>query len=273
MVKFTSVESTVLQEDKAGFNQQNQQLLWEEYVHTAEQLSSLARAARFLINTQNGTDIDDYVVGQGTRLVDVVCPEASGKDVLVLGTGTGREMKALREFGANRVEGVTLGKRNQKFANEVVGEYPVVCDLHMLPWGVEEFDMVAAFQVFEHTYAPVIFLLEVNRVLRTGGSLYMETPDSRTNSADSWLHHTICPTPRQMFALLMKAGFLPTKFVLDNNHYEAVGYKTERELPEEWADRADCHVYVEAVKQNPKTYQRGDLRRYHNMLSGQSFSW
>lgn len=259
--------------DKARFEALTRgQDLWEEYTHTEEQIRSIITKLRFLINTQNGTGLDDYIVASGTRFVDRVCTVSKDKDVLVLGTGTGREMSVLRKFGASRIEGVTMSKRNQKFAELIVGERPIVCDIHALPWENSSFDFITGFQVFEHTYSPPLFLLEANRLLKVGGTLFLETPDAKSTTLGHWLHHILCPTPRQLFALLIKTGYKPKVIILGGTvKYDVSNYTTEENLPSEWADLSDVYVYVEAQKLEPSGSVRGAMERYYTILSGGPF--
>jgi len=262
--KITQITHEQLQEEKTRFYAAHQnENFWAPVTHSPEQLKRLQKYLGFLMATQNGTDIDDFVMGDTSRLAANFKDRAEGKSVLVIGAGTGREMKAFRELGAARVEGVTFGGRNKKFAEEIVGEHPIICDAHFCPWTTESFDIITAFHVFEHSYAPPVFLLEMNRLLRVGGTLALETPDAKTTSMDSWLHHVLCPTPRQLFALLLKTGFKPAKASLGSLDYDMSGYKSERDLPDEWADKADVFVYMEGVKMDPQTYERGDMARFY----------
>jgi 2-polyprenyl-3-methyl-5-hydroxy-6-metoxy-1,4-benzoquinol methylase len=271
MANFTETDADRVYKDKDEFNARHKDSLWQEYVHTPSQIRAFETMARFLINTQNGSDVDDYTIADGSRIVTQICPHVGGKDVLILGTGTGREMKVVREHGAKRVDGITLGSRNKKFAQEVVGENPIICDIHMMPYQQSEFDFVVGLHVFEHSYAPLMFLLECNRVLRTGGKLFLETPDPKTNSGDSWFHHVICPTPRQLFAMLLKTGYKPARLVLGSTEKDISKCATERDLPDEWADTVDVFIYMEAIKMDPMSYQRGDMSRYYRMLDGSPF--
>jgi SAM-dependent methyltransferase len=45
-----------------------------------------------------------------------------------------------------------------------------------IPFGDEEFDSVVTNQVLEHVFTPDDFLLEINRVLKPGGKLYLTVP-------------------------------------------------------------------------------------------------
>lgn len=263
---FTPVPHDQIAREGSKFASSHPNSEWKEYEHTQAQLDFLSTSLRFLINTQNGEGVDDSHLLEGSTIVKRVAPTVVDKDVLVLGAGTGREMKALRECGAKTVSGVTLGNRNQMFAAEVVGESPVVSDVHTLLWPRESFDIVAAMHVLEHAYAPIIFLLGAHRVLRTGGLLAIETPAAKQHSGDAWFHHILCPTPRQLFSLLLKAGFRPSKLVLAEVVIDVLSYATERDLPDSWADASDKTVYFEAVRLAPSEHLRGQLARYYELL-------
>lgn len=52
----------------------------------------------------------------------------------------------------------------------------IVHDLNKTPWPVKEFDEISAMHVVEHLNSLVSFMNECHRVLKPGGSLYLETP-------------------------------------------------------------------------------------------------
>jgi SAM-dependent methyltransferase len=71
----------------------------------------------------------------------------------------------------------------------------VVHDLDVFPWpfGDQEFDLVQAFDVFEHVNDPVGFMLECYRVLAPGGGLVMHTSYWKTeNSYTDPTHKRFC---------------------------------------------------------------------------------
>ncbi len=269
---FTVVSNDEITQDKKEFNARHPESMHKVYFHSEGELRSFARSLHFLVNTQNGMDVDDYVVGENSPVYSYLKDNIEGKSVLLVGTGTGREMTTARELGAVRVEGTTLGQRNVAFAKEVVGESPVLCDNHALPWDKETFDVVAGFQIMEHAFSPVVFLLECNRVLKTGGLICMETPPAKTTSLDSWLHHVICPTGRQMCYLLQKTGFKPVEFIPEKGEpgidISDVSID-EEEVP--YLDDPSVMVCVKAIKQDPITYERRDMLRYYHILAGNSF--
>ena len=95
------------------------------YEHSQEEKNSICRAIYFLINTQNGRDIDDGAITDRSPLLRYFDNgEFKNKDVLVIGTGVGREMVSVKEQGASYVAGTTLGARNRHFANEVLNVNP-----------------------------------------------------------------------------------------------------------------------------------------------------
>jgi 2-polyprenyl-3-methyl-5-hydroxy-6-metoxy-1,4-benzoquinol methylase len=250
-----------IEQQKAEFYKKHPEPEWEEFKHDPKSFNNLAATVCFLINTQNGQDVDDYVLDPGSSCVRYLTNKLEGKDVLFVGTGTGREMQFAKEEGANTVCGITIGKRNQSFAEEMVGHSPQILDMHTTPWEDETFDVIAGFEVLEHAYAPIIFLLECNRLLRTGGSLYLRTPGSKYYSLDSWLHHIICPTPRQLLCLLIKAGFQPLQY--NDLDISDLLLKENPDLP--WLDMVTEDFSISATKLDPLTYERGDLRRYYEV--------
>lgn len=128
--------------------------------------------------------------------------------VLFVGTGAGWEVKHALDLGFDAY-GNTLGKDNIVFGREKLSlslDRFVEGPNEVLPFPSSTFDVVAGFQIFEHTIAPSLFLLEQNRVLKIGGTLLLEWPPSHpTSSHDP--KHQICLTPGQAEALLLKTGF------------------------------------------------------------------
>lgn len=65
---------------------------------------------------------------------------------------------------------IRIGKKN--FPNESFAEI----SLHNFPFRDEKFDMVLSLETLEHVPKPELFLKEVRRVLKKGGTLVMSTP-------------------------------------------------------------------------------------------------
>lgn len=201
-----------------------------------------------LITTQNGRDLDDYVIRDNNKVETYMSNVPAGSKVLFLGAGTGREIKVALDMGLDAY-GTTLGSRNIAFSKEYVGLpegrlFEVANE--SLPWPKETFDFIAGFQVFEHVMAPLLFLLEQGRVLKTNGKLLLEWSDaSHSGGADP--HYQVCFTPGQARDLFLKAGFediklfhgdydpIPEKYLWDAKHgFRAciIGTKTnKKDLP------------------------------------------
>lgn len=216
-----------------------------EYVPSERELSRIAASMFNVMRTQNGQDFDDYCITDekdnvGKYLADV----PRGHMVLIHGVGTGREVKVAKEMGLIAV-GTTLGSRNVEFAKRYLGLKASdirECLFDALPFRDSSFDVVAAFQTFEHVVAPLPFLLEQSRVLKMGGKLLLEWPAASTHTMDDNPHHQICYTPGQAHGLFRKAGFTDIKMY----------YNDFQEIPESlWWSGEDVdgkYLCIEGIK-------------------------
>jgi SAM-dependent methyltransferase len=169
----------------------------------------VAEHIKDLVAAQNGSDVDDYVLGEPPKLERYLPELPSGSRLLILGTGCGREVQHALSKGYDAY-GTTLGSRNVEFSVDVLGLEAgrvVECMNEALPFGHDYFDAVAGFQVFEHAFAPLLFVIEQRRVLRMGGTLVLEWPPAMNYTMGENPHHFICYTPGQAKALFQKAGF------------------------------------------------------------------
>lgn len=177
-----------------------------------------------LVRAQNGQDTDDYFLGIPTKLERYLPNLPLDSRVLLLGTGCGREVGDAIDKGVDAY-GTTLGSRNIDFAVDVLdlkGKV-VECLNESLPFSEEFFDVVAGFQVFEHAFSPLLFLLEQRRVLKLGGTLCLEWPPAKDYTMEDNPHHFICYTPGQARALFQKAGFIDIEvFFLHNGEKHMV---------------------------------------------------
>ena len=254
----------ILAERKEFYKKYQNSIVHSPYKYKDSEIKELEKKLYFLINIQNGQDIDDSEIEDDFSLIRYAKDEFLNKEVLVLGAGSGRQMKFLRSLGASKVLGITLGEKNVKFAEEVLNEKPIISDMHCMPFESSSVDTIVGFHVLEHSFMPIVLMLECNRVLRTGGRMIVETPPMKTGSIDTWLHHIICPTPRQLYYMFLKSGFKPVFF--NGNNIENTEIDDILDI-----DNIEDTIYMEAVKQDPSSYDRGDIARYYEILDGKSF--
>lgn len=200
---------------------------------TSQEKEFIAESFALAVSTQNGQDFDDYSVTDNSRIEKYLKTLSPGK-LLLLGTGTGREVRVAQDMGFD-VIGTTLGSRNIEFGRRFLGlnsSNHIEAINEALPFGPNTFDHVVALQTFEHTMVPMMFLLEQTRVLKTGGTLLLEWPPGKTGQSGENPHHQVCFTPGQAYSLFQKAGLeaielsdlsgpLPEEDIWrnDQNHY------------------------------------------------------
>lgn len=195
-----------------------------------------------------------------------------GSKVLFVGTGAGREVLAGSAMGLEAY-GITIGSNNINFGRNILGlddsHFVEGCN-ELLPFPAHFFDVVAGFQIMEHSISPLMFLLEQSRVLVDGGCILLEWPpasDHSTHGADP--QHQVCFTPGQVEGLLLKAGF-------DN---VSLFYEDMSVIPKDkyWVgEQEKGYVVVRAQKVNTPTSPDGDpidtgyLDRFRNLGKGMS---
>lgn len=174
-----------------------------------------------LVSSQDGQDVDDYIVDKdffdkkiGDKIFYYLNKFSRDKKVLLLGVGSGRETLAANQLGFTTT-GITLGSRNIDFGLEILN-LPKEIHLEMLTESLLfkdlSFDIVAGFQIFEHSLIPSLFLAECFRVLKKDGILILEWPPAKALDGREWHgyenpHHQICYSPGQAKSLCLKAGF------------------------------------------------------------------
>ena len=218
---------------------------FKPFTPTDRNRAKMAAAFMNLVTTQNGMDTDDYCVGDNNKVERYLSDLTKGSRVLLLGTGTGREVLVAKEMGLVPV-GTTLGSRNINFGVDELGLAPnelIECLNEDLPFPSGSFDCVAGFQVFEHTLAPLLFLLEQSRVLKIGGRLMLEWPPADKFSMEDNPHHQVCFSFGQARALFQKAGFSDIKL-----YYDDMSPVSEEDV---WREDQDKMLCIEGVKSVP----------------------
>jgi SAM-dependent methyltransferase len=106
-------------------------------------------------------------------------PHVAGLRVLDIACGTGYGIGLLRSK-ATFVVGVDIDNEAARSALSECGDNAAVLIGNGLglPFADNSFDVVTSFETLEHLHERIGFLAEVNRVLRTGGKLFLSTPNA-----------------------------------------------------------------------------------------------
>lgn len=115
------------------------------------------------------------------RMFDMVKYKFCSEDISALdaGCGTGLMCKYLKEKGIKDITGIDKFEYPLLRAKELVPECNFIrCDLNeKLGFPGEIFDLIISNEVVEHLKDPGIFIRESYRLLKTGGSLIIKTPN------------------------------------------------------------------------------------------------
>lgn len=226
------------------------------YVPAAIDIYKISMFYKNILTTQNGQDTDDYCIIDNNKVERYLTNSFKGAKLLLLGTGSGREVIVAKEMGFDAV-GTTLGSRNVHFAQTHLGLRPdevIECLNEALPFTSCTFDVIAGFQVFEHTVSPLLFLLEQGRVLKYGGRLMLEWPPPDNYSMKNNPHHQVCFVPGQAYSLFEKAAFSRIRCFYDDGS----------DIPEDkfWSGCHDKMLCIEGYKD--KTGLQEFVRRHWN---------
>ncbi|HEX7140654.1 MAG TPA: class I SAM-dependent methyltransferase [Vicinamibacterales bacterium] len=145
-----------------------------------------------------------------------------GSRVLEIGTGTGSLLHELLARGVH-ADGVELRQELIDEARRFFGPLPIQrVTGTALPFPDATFDVVISFDVFEHIPDSDAHLLEVRRVLRTGGSYLIQTPNKWTNTLFETIRwrsftrfreeHCSLHTLGELNERLLRVGFAPRAY-------------------------------------------------------------
>ncbi len=135
--------------------------------------------------------------------------------LLDIGTNIGTMLKVAKDKGWD-VRGVEFNKSAANFGKEHFDVPIEVRDFMRTRFDAQSFDVVTMNDVIEHVTDPVVTLMEVYRILKDGGILFMTTPNISALlaklSKSKWLHlkpneHLSYFTPKTMRLLLDKTGY------------------------------------------------------------------
>ncbi len=119
-----------------------------------------------------------WFVGRRGLFADLIGGLALPPDAAILdvGTGTGANLRLLRDLGFTRVEGVDFSAEAIRFCAQKGLGAVQPGDVGALPFADREFDLVLATDIIEHVDDDLAALREIRRVLRPGGHLLLTVP-------------------------------------------------------------------------------------------------
>jgi len=110
------------------------------------------------------------------KIVHLVAKKACGHlKILDVGCGTGNLSQDIKRSTKLEVYGVEIDKESAREAKKKIDV--IIADAQSLPFRKNVFDIVVSNQVIEHVIDVDSFLMEINRVLKSGGSLIISTPN------------------------------------------------------------------------------------------------
>jgi SAM-dependent methyltransferase len=132
-------------------------------------------------------------------------------EILDVGTGTGTNLRMLRDLGFNHVAGVDQSPEAIRFcAEKGLGKVEPgnVC---ALPFPDRQFDLVLATDVIEHVDDDLAALREIRRVVKPGGHLLLTVPTFQIlwGLQDQVSHHKRRYRLHQLLDRLRVADLLP----------------------------------------------------------------
>jgi SAM-dependent methyltransferase len=199
-------------------------------------MSRIVQYADLVIRCQTG----EYLTSYCCKFDQVVPFLKKGSKILLLGCGNGEEVRYAIDLGYDAY-GVTLNLIDITVAKEKYHVDLVIADMHSLPFETGMFDAVASWQTLEHSYAPLFYFLECNRVLKEGGLVFTESPSPASGTSfDGKIHHILCCNIIQIKSLLLQANFknvqVGTDFdglkLFDNNNSTVYGIGVKKSLSE-----------------------------------------
>jgi SAM-dependent methyltransferase len=138
--------------------------------------------------------------------------------VLDVGTGTGSNLRLLRDLGFRAIVGLDPSAEAAHYCN-MKGLGPVEQgDVRSIKFADASFDLVLATDVIEHVEDDRQALAQLHRVLRPGGTVLLTVPafSSLWGLQDDVSHHFRRYRLAQLVQLAKAAGFLPQRWYYFN---------------------------------------------------------
>lgn len=166
------------------------------------------RALGTVYQEEQGGFHDDIIPQLAQRFLPDMVPDRSAR-ILDIGCGPGVFIRAARDLGYLDVTGVTLSPEDHAACVDH-GLRAVVASMTDLPDQDQSIDLIWCRHALEHSPYPLFTLYEFHRVLRAGGSVFVEVPAPDNERA--YMHefnpnHYSILGQRMWAALFEKAGF------------------------------------------------------------------
>jgi SAM-dependent methyltransferase len=175
--------------------------------------------------------------------------------VLDIGCSTGMFLRVLGDEGSENLHGQDISKKQVAYGAKIHPGVDFTHDLGDLESG--DFDLVTAYSVLEHVDNPNNLMIEINRVLKTGGKCVIGVPNYRfiyqRLSRESW-PWLIPPAHLQYF------NWKSLEQVCVRN-----GFVVEKGLtlaPSSYLFLVVHHVFLKLGKKLPSTTLAGPRLRY-----------
>ncbi|MBI3177357.1 MAG: class I SAM-dependent methyltransferase, partial [Chloroflexi bacterium] len=136
----------------------------------------------YYVSEVAGQGYDEYLdvrhnwIKTFTRRLDQIARYQSPGKVLDIGCGPGFFLEAAQVKGYD-VYGLDPSEYIVKVASEKFGDHIQLGVIDNAGYPADHFDLVVAFDTFEHIYRPLEWLEHVRRVLKPSGLLALTTPD------------------------------------------------------------------------------------------------
>lgn len=146
-----------------------------------------------------------------TWLVENIPERINDRDILDIGSGFGVWLQWFDR--SNRLSGIDSSKQASKIAQELFGINAYQMDFLANDLKDRQFDLITGLAIIEHFNDPLEALIELNRLLKNDGYLYLQTPDihglvlRQGISRYFKVVHTFYFSILTLSSLLTKAGF------------------------------------------------------------------
>lgn len=138
----------------------------------------------------------------------------SDKYVLDVGTGTGANLRMLRDLHVSNVTGLDSNERAIQYCQSKGLGHIIKGDICAMPFDDRSFDFVIATDVIEHVESDAIALSELVRVLKDRGAALIAVPafPSLWGLQDVVAHHKRRYRLKQLLQKMRAAGLIPSRY-------------------------------------------------------------